>query len=573
MEKMEKYVGRTLDDRYELLEIIGSGGMAVVYRAMDHLLKRMVAVKILREDLFANEEIRSRFQTESRAVAMLSHPNIVAVYDVSRSQDTEYIVMELLDGETLKQDLRQRGALSWEEALDFSEQFASALSPAHSKGLVHRDIKPQNLILLPDGTIKVADFGIADLKSEDHDESGVAIGSVHYISPEQARGLVVDERSDIYSLGVVMYEMLSGELPFDNEDEMKIPLMHLSTIPKPLSEYGRDIPEEMAHITMKAMEPDREKRYQTAEELLEDLENFRESTQQPLSAPQPAAPAKPIPGNVEPIGSNGELSREKYRRRARRARTVSLLSGFFGVMLFMLLVGVFLWDYWLGDIFSVAQRIDIPDFVGNNYESIINSSNYSRFNFVCVFQITPDAPEGEIIAQKPEANKSYMLTDDGIDVELTISTGIVMYEIPNFVNYDYMESSVQLEKMGYKVEKVFENNEEVPAGNVISISPSPGEKLPAGSTVYLVVSNGPEVKTVVMPNLVGKTRWAAADQLEAMNLNLMPIIYVSSDDYAEGLVISQTVDAGLEVEVHTKVYLTVSTGPENKDENGTVPIS
>ena len=285
MEKMEKYVGRTLDDRYELLEIIGSGGMAVVYRAMDHLLKRMVAVKILREDLFANEEIRSRFQTESRAVAMLSHPNIVAVYDVSRSQDTEYIVMELLDGETLKQDLRQRGALIWEEALDFSEQIASALSHAHSKGLVHRDIKPQNLILLPDGTIKVADFGIAVLKSEDHDESGVAIGSVHYISPEQARGLVVDERSDIYSLGVVMYEMLSGELPFDNEDEMKIPLMHLSTIPKPLSEYGRDIPEEMARITMKSMEPDREKRYQTAEELLEDLENFRESTQQPLSAP------------------------------------------------------------------------------------------------------------------------------------------------------------------------------------------------------------------------------------------------------------------------------------------------
>lgn len=569
MDNMVKYVGRILDDRYELKEIIGTGGMAVVFKAMDHRLKRLVAVKILREELFSDEEFRSRFQTESQAVAMLSHPNIVAVYDVSRSRETEYIVMELLDGVTLKQDLREKGALSWEETLDFSEQIASALSHAHSKGLVHRDIKPQNLMLLPDGTIKVADFGIADLHTESSDGSGEAIGSVHYISPEQARGVAVDERSDIYSLGIVMYEMLSGQLPFDNEDEMKIPLMHLSTIPKPLAEYDPDIPEEMIRITMKAMEPDRNARYQTADELLEDLEALREGavqTAEPQSAP--VQTGAPVTGNVEPLSSNGELSREKYRRRERRAKTVSMLSGIFGVLLFILAVGVFLWNYWLRDLFSVAQRIDIPDFVGSNYESIINSGNYSRFNFTCVFQITPDAPEGEIISQKPAANKSYMLTDAGIDVELTISTGIVMNTIPNFVNYDYMESSVELEKMGYKVEKVFENNDEITAGYVISISPAPGEKLPAGSTVYLVVSNGPDVKTVVMPNLVGKTRWAATDQLEALNLNLMPIIYVSSEDFAEGLVISQTVDAGLEVEVHTKVYLTVSTGPEKTDEPG-----
>lgn len=569
MDNMVKYVGRILDDRYELKEIIGTGGMAVVFKAMDHRLKRLVAVKILREELFSDEEFRSRFQTESQAVAMLSHPNIVAVYDVSRSRETEYIVMELLDGVTLKQDLREKGALSWEETLDFSEQIASALSHAHSKGLVHRDIKPQNLMLLPDGTIKVADFGIADLHAESSDGSGEAIGSVHYISPEQARGVAVDERSDIYSLGIVMYEMLSGQLPFDNEDEMKIPLMHLSTIPKPLAEYDPDIPEEMIRITMKAMEPDRNARYQTADELLEDLEALREGavqTAEPQSAP--VQTGAPVTGNVEPLSSNGELSREKYRRRERRAKTVSMLSGIFGVLLFILAVGVFLWNYWLRDLFSVAQRIDIPDFVGSNYESIINSGNYSRFNFTCVFQITPDAPEGEIISQKPAANKSYMLTDAGIDVELTISTGIVMNTIPNFVNYDYMESSVELEKMGYKVEKVFENNDEITAGYVISISPAPGEKLPAGSTVYLVVSNGPDVKTVVMPNLVGKTRWAATDQLEALNLNLMPIIYVSSEDFAEGLVISQTVDAGLEVEVHTKVYLTVSTGPEKTDEPG-----
>ena len=556
MDNMEKYLGQLLDDRYELLEIIGSGGMAVVFKARCHRLNRYVAVKILREEFFNDEEFRRRFQAESQAVAMLSHPNIVAVYDVSHSDTLEYIVMELLEGQTLKQYLRHKSALRWEEVLRITAQIASALEHAHSKGIVHRDIKPQNIMILKDGTVKVADFGIAFLQSEAAANIGETMGSVHYISPEQAKGLGSDARSDIYSLGVVMYEMLSGELPFDDPDEMKIPLMHLSTIPRPLEEYDPAIPSELIDITMKAMATEPSNRYQSAGELLRELDAFRKMKNNER--------LKAVGGNVRPIADTGELSRDKYMRRKKKAHTVSVLSGFLGVLLFILLLGVFLWNYWLKDLFSVAQRVVIPDFVGSNYEAIINSSSYHSFNFTCVFQINPDAPEGEIVSQSPAANKSYMLTDSGVDIELTISTGIVMYEIPDYTKHDYMEASVQLEKMGFKVEKVFENHETITNGFVISISPSPGEKLPAGSTVYLVVSNGPQVHTVLMPNLVGKNINAAQEQLESMKLSLMPLIYVSSDDVPEGQVISQTVEAGLEVETHTKVYLTVSTGPEKQ---------
>ncbi len=553
---MDRYLGKLLDNRYELLEVIGTGGMAVVYKAMCHRLNRYVAVKILRDNLVNDAEFRSRFHAESQAVAMLSHPNIVAVYDVSHSSATEYIVMELLDGVTLKQYMRQKGALSWKEALHFSQQIASALAHAHSRGLVHRDIKPQNIMVGQDDVIKVADFGIAHLQTEMATNTGETIGSVHYVSPEQAKGLPVDARSDLYSLGIVMYEMLSGTLPFDSEDEQKVPLMHVSTFPEPLESLNPEIPPELVRITMKAMEPDLDRRYQTAEELLADLTAFEKSQT------APAAPLEKIESNVQPLSKDRELTKEQYSRRRRRSKTVSLLSGICGVLIFILFIGVFLWNYWLKDLFTVAQRIDIPNFVGGSYD-IINNNNYDVFNFTIVYEINPDVPEGGIIRQKPAAGKIYMLTDEGINVEIVISTGVVMYEIPNYINTGYMEASSALEKMGYKVEKVYEYSDSITEGYVISISPSPGEKLPAGATVYLTVSEGPEVRTVIMPNLVGKTRWAAAEELEALNLNLMPLIYVSSEDYADGLVVSQTVDAGLEVEVHTKVYLTISTGPED----------
>ena len=385
----DKYRGMMLDGRYELVELIGSGGMAVVYKAMCHRLNRYVAVKIMRPELAKNEKFRRRFQTESQAIAKLSHPNIVGVYDVSRTDHVEYIVMELVDGITLKQYLQDHGPLDAVQAVDFSLQIARALAHAHGKGIVHRDIKPQNILVVNDGVIKVADFGIANLQSEVPDVENEAIGSVHYISPEQARGLPVDGRSDIYSLGIVMYEMLSGKLPFDGDDDRTVALKHLSAVPTPLREIAPSVPEALEKIVMKAMEASLDNRYQTADALAADLEALQKSLTGSLDR---------IEGNVAPLSTAGELGREDYVRRRRRAHRVSMLSGFFGVMAAILIIAVFLWNYFLSDIFVVNQRVAIPNFVGSNYETIINSKEFKgKYNFDLIYEIDPNVERGIII--------------------------------------------------------------------------------------------------------------------------------------------------------------------------------
>ena len=277
MDVNDKYVGRVLDNRYEILELIGTGGMALVYRARCHRLNRMVAIKILKEDLAGDDEFRRRFHTESQAVAMLSHPNIVAVYDVSRSGNVEYIVMELIEGITLKQYINRKGLLNWKEALHFATQVTKALSHAHSRGIIHRDIKPHNIMILKDGSVKVADFGIARLLSVQNTLTQEALGSVHYISPEQAKGGYVDARCDIYSVGVVMYEMLTSRLPFVGESAVSVAIQHISAIPLMPSDINPDIPIGLESITMRAMEPDLSLRFMSAEEMLHDLEEFRKN--------------------------------------------------------------------------------------------------------------------------------------------------------------------------------------------------------------------------------------------------------------------------------------------------------
>jgi beta-lactam-binding protein with PASTA domain len=445
-EQNELFPGMTLEGRYTLIEQIGSGGMALVFSAKDNRLNRNVAVKIMRQELASNEKFRHRFQTESQAIAKLSHPNIVNVFDVSHSDSIEYIVMELIDGVTLKQYLRAKGRLGTRQMLNFSIQIAKALGHAHSKGVVHRDIKPQNILVVDDATVKVADFGIADLQSEVPDVENEAIGSVHYISPEQARGLPVDARSDLYSLGIVMYEMLSG---------------------------------------------------------------------------------------------------------------------IFGVLAFILILAVFLWNYWLRDIFTVNERITIPNFVGSNYETIINSKNFkSSFNFNLTYEIDPEVEKGVIIGQSPEAGKSYMLTEDGINVDLTISTGVMLIQIPETVGGDYREITSELEKLGFVVEKLYVSSNDVAMDSVIDISPAPGERLPAGATVYVTISLGPDEETVIMPYLVGDTQQNAEAQIEALRLTLVSVSAVYSKTVPAGCVVSQNVDAGTEIPVNSKIYLQISLGPE-----------
>ena len=552
----DKYRGMMLDGRYELVELIGSGGMAVVYKAMCHRLNRYVAVKIMRPELAKNEKFRRRFQTESQAIAKLSHPNIVGVYDVSRTDHVEYIVMELVDGITLKQYLQDHGPLDAVQAVDFSLQIARALAHAHGKGIVHRDIKPQNILVVNDGVIKVADFGIANLQSEVPDVENEAIGSVHYISPEQTRGLPVDGRSDIYSLGIVMYEMLSGKLPFDGDDDRTVALKHLSAVPTPLREIAPSVPEALEKIVMKAMEASLDNRYQTADALAADLEALQKSLTGSLDR---------IEGNVAPLSTAGELGREDYVRRRRRAHRVSMLSGFFGVMAAILIIAVFLWNYFLSDIFVVNQRVAIPNFVGSNYETIINSKEFKgKYNFDLIYEIDPNVERGIIIGQSPDAGKSYMLTSDGIHVTLTVSTGVMLTEIPNLLNYDYREATSELEKLGFVVDKTFADSDDVAADCVMQISPSPGEKLPAGSTVYLTISQGAKTETVIMPYLVGKDYATAEAELAAARLTLVSVSYVYNNTIPVDYVVSQTVEAGTEIPAYSKIYLQISLGPKRR---------
>ena len=284
---MDQYIGKMLDNRYEILERIGNGGMAVVYKARDHRLNRLVAVKILKPELAGDADFRRRFHDESQAVAMLSHSNIVSVYDVSQSDGLDYIVMELIDGMTLKQYMRKRGTpLNWREAIHFITQILRALDHAHSRGIIHRDIKPQNVLILRDGSVKVTDFGIARIASAaQHTMTAEAIGSVHYISPEQAKGSHVDCRTDIYSAGVVLYEMLTGRLPYEGDNPVNVAIQHISSIPIPPGELNPDIPPALEGITLKAMAPDLNQRYPSAEAMLEDLKEFRRNPGMTVAPP------------------------------------------------------------------------------------------------------------------------------------------------------------------------------------------------------------------------------------------------------------------------------------------------
>ncbi|NLV86408.1 MAG: Stk1 family PASTA domain-containing Ser/Thr kinase [Clostridiales bacterium] len=563
---MERYLGKVLDNRYEILEVLGSGGMAVVYRALCNRLNRYVAVKILKDEFARDVDFREHFKAESHAVAMLSHPNIVAVYDFSRESDIQYIVMEMLEGITLKQYMQKKGSLSWKEALHFSAQISKALSHAHGKGVVHRDIKPHNIMVVKDGSIKVADFGIAHLQSESA-ASGETMGSVHYISPEQARGDAVDARADLYSLGIVMYEMLTGQLPYEGETVESIALLHMGSSPVPPRSINPDIPVRLEEITLKAMTADIDARYQSADELLEDLEAFRKEqalsvSELPINEELAARLLDSDSIRVRPMKRTGELSEKSYARRKVRSRKVSTFSGFALITIFLLAIVAFLWDFFIKDMFVDSQRIIIQNFVGENSNEIINSKAYEDiYNFRVFYTIDPDYPEGVVISQKPEAGRSIMLTGDGIDLELTVSTGILMTKIPDLINHEYREAAIALEKLGFLVEKEIVASESITEGYVVSTKPAAGEELPAGSTVYLSVSGGPELLEVTMPSFIGKTKDAAITAISQARLDLGSISEVESD-FPKGTIFWQNIEAGEKVPQGTVIYLKMSGGPK-----------
>lgn len=557
MDTNDKYIGKMLDDRYEILEVIGEGGMAIVYRALDHRLNRDVAVKIMRDEMAADEEFRRRFCTESHAVAMLSHPNIVAVYDVSHNDNVEYIVMELVDGITLKQYIERKGVVAWKEVVHFTKQISKALAHAHERGIIHRDIKPQNIMLLRDGTIKVGDFGIAALENEVYENNGEAIGSIHYIAPEQARGECPDARSDIYSLGVMMYEMLTGGLPFTGNTLGEIAVQHMNAKPVPPHEKNPEIPLELERITLKAMSAELSERYQSANELLSDLEAFIHT---PVTIDGESADYENP--DVKPVRSSTELSRECYRLRRRRSDVVSFMSGTFGLLVLAVALFAFLWNFWLKDVFSPAERIALPNFEGSNYESIINNTELSSMYKFNVIYISDDSVEpGIVISQSPAAGRSMMVTPSGIEVDLTVNAGVSLTSVPDVLNTDYRDAMRNLRAEGFNVEIENAASDSYTKDYVIATSPVAGEQLSSGSTVYITVSAGPEIQYVSMPNLVGSTEDSAISRIESSNLS-----YGGSDrvvsDYEAGTVIDQSISSSESVAEHTKVYLTVSSGPQ-----------
>ena len=564
MNENDQYIGMKLDDRYEIEQLVGEGGMAVVYRALDNRLNRQVAVKIMRDEMAADEEFKRRFCAESQAVAMLSHPNIIAVYDVSHNDSMEYIVMELVDGITLKQYMERRGQLACNEAVHFSRQIARALAHAHARGIIHRDIKPQNIMLLRDGTIKVADFGIAALENEVEEANGQAIGSIHYIAPEQARGETADARSDIYSLGILMYEMFAGQVPYSGDTLGEIAIKHMSASPTPLHELNPDIPEELERITMKAMTTKLEDRYQSAGELADELDAFTQMQQNASEESAEEAEEHPVEAarGVKPVRSVSELSKASYSRRRRRAGRVSFLSGTFLLLALTLFLFSFLWKFWLGDVFSAAERMNLPNFVGMQYSAIeSNTDLLSKYDFDVVFVTDTAHTPGTVLAQEPEAGRSVMITPGGIAVTLTVGTGSSLVTVPDVVNRSYSDALVLLSAVGLVGEIENATSDSVTRDYVIMSSPMAGEQLNQGSVVYITVSSGPEIVYVEVPNLVGLSEDAARAKIESTRLSLGSTQYVASD-YEAGTVIGQEPAAFASAEEHTKVYIQVSSGPQ-----------
>lgn len=559
MNENDKYIGMLLDDRYELQDRIGEGGMAVVYRALDHRLNRSVAVKIMRDEMASDEEFKRRFCAESQAVAMLSHPNIVAVYDVSHNDNMEYIVMELIDGITLKQYMDRRGILSWKEAVHFSKQIARALGHAHERGIIHRDIKPQNIMLLRDGTIKVADFGIASLENELQENDGQAIGSIHYIAPEQARGELPDARSDIYSLGVVMYEMMTGEVPYTGDSLGEIAVKHMNATPTPIHELNQDIPDQLEEIISRAMAPVLADRYQTAAELADDLEQLsREGTGELADEEKETEVKTP---DVKPVRSVSELSKKNFARRRKRADRVTFLSGTFLLLLLGIALFVFLWKYWIADIFSPVERIQLPDFVGMNYEDIENNPDLlSRYRFEVTFVVDTELTPGRVTKQDPKPGRSVMVVPSGIAVNLEVSTNSSQVAVPDLSNRNYVDALLVLQNAGLVGEIENATSSSVARDYVISSSPAAGEEISAGSTVYITVSSGPEIMYVDVPNLVGLSEDAAKAKLEAARLSYGGAERITSE-FEAGTVIGQTPEAFTQIEEHSKITLQISAGP------------
>ena len=574
---MDQYIGKMLDDRYEILELIGSGGMANVYKARCHRLNRLVAIKILKSDLADNADFRRRFHDESQAVAQLSHANIVSVYDVSTNPDREYIVMELIDGITLKQYMERRGRMDWRESLHFITQIMRGLSHAHSRGIIHRDIKPQNIMVLRDGSVKVADFGIACLANQGQTLTQEALGSVHYISPEQARGDRIDARSDIYSAGVVLYEMLTGRLPFEGDSAVSVAIQHLSSVPLAPRDIDPSIPEPLELICMKAMNSDPNKRYASADAMIEDLEKFRRDPsvdmdyiRQELTAPAADTdPTMPLP--TAQVASavkkhTGELRREREEEEEpprRDKKSIAIIAGIFAAAVLLV---VLLFKLILGDFGPAGSNksYPVPDIRGKTVEEAQEMEGVKDIFLIEVqgTRTTEEYQPGQIVEQDPAAGRTRK---SNLVIQVYVAAEPEKVPMKDLVGMEYRQARVLLTDMGLDLKITTEtvSSDKYGADAVIETVPVADEPLVAGQTVILRVSTGPE--TVTVPTFTGQDIANAVQNAQDLGLTVGEITYDTFSFAPQGQVIEQSIKPTNEVPGGTKISFTVS-GQKNSDD-------
>ena len=557
---MDKYVGKRLDGRYEIQEIIGMGGMAVVYKAHDNVENRTVAIKILKEEFVSNEEFLRRFKNESKAIAMLSHPNIVKVYDVSFGDLIQYIVMEHIEGITLKEFIAQEGSLRWKDAVHFTLQILKGLQHAHDKGIVHRDVKPQNIMVLPDGTIKVTDFGIARFaRSDQRTITDKAIGSVHYISPEQARGEKTDEKADIYSVGVMLYEMITGKLPFQADSAVSVAIMQLQRDPQLPTEINGSIPQGLEQITMHAMQKTPERRYQTAAEMLCDLDQFRKDPSLTFEYPYfvDNSPTKFV-GSLGDLDDTAErLDEEEIKE---KNNIIPILAG---IAVTLVIAIIILAIVFLPKLFSgTGAELECPDFVGKTIEEIKKNDEYlENFNFKEEWDTNSDFAYGYVYEQSETAGKK--LKKDA-EITIYISMGELTKKVPDVYGKTESAAVTELKTNGFEVVIAEEPSEDVEKGLVIRTDPQRTQVVAEGEKITIYVSAGKPTKKVEIPDVTGMLKDDAKKQLESEGLVCeIEEVQITSEDkyYPINYVVAQSPESSnTEVDEGTKVKLSVCTG-------------
>ena len=560
--------GRLIGNRYEILEKIGNGGMATVYKARCHVLNRNVAVKVLKEEFTTDAEFVKRFNIEAQSAASLSHPNIVSIYDVGNEGDIYYIVMELVQGKTLKEIITDEGILPWKWTVNIAIQIASALEVAHRHNIVHRDIKPHNIIITEDGTAKVTDFGIAKAVSNSTITSfGATIGSVHYFSPEQARGGYTDAKSDLYSLGVVMYEMLTGKVPFDADTPVSVALKHMQEVPAEPKTLNPTIPDSVNKIIIKAMQKEPSLRYISATEMLTDL---KESIKNPngnfvvMSKAVTDEPTRVM--SVEEAEKEAKREEKQGKKKKDKAKKIVLIVFLCLLIFFGAMFGT--WKLLTG---GRTKEVQIPSLVGTNIEEAKTKLDELKLKYEITEEYSPEGKEeGTILSQEPKYQDNYKINETEV-IKLVVSKGIEMVAVPKVTGDAKDDAISKLEEANLKVEIAEEINEKVQEGVVIKQEPAANEQISKDSTVKIYVSLGRGIKEVTVPYVVGKQEAEAKKALEAAGLTVGTVKYESDTTKPNGEVIKQGIDADKKVDEQTPVSLTVNKLAEIK--SGTVNIN